>query len=145
MSIVEKGTLSRTQSHFNQVLEREERSLGSLLEEFCGVRKQKQHQRADWRQRWEYKPTLYRLHHKVCALQCGGTEHPMGNREPLSQRKAIRCSADPIRCCMQASPCRASGVCTDRCTLPVLSCWPAVCQAGIQGPWLLAGSPKALP
>ena len=34
-----------------QVLEREERSLGSLLEDFCGVRKQKQHQRADWRQR----------------------------------------------------------------------------------------------
>ena len=34
-----------------QVLERDERSLGSLLEDFCGVRKQKQHQRADWRQR----------------------------------------------------------------------------------------------
>lgn len=34
-----------------QVLEREERSLGSLLEDFCGMRKQKQHQRADWRQR----------------------------------------------------------------------------------------------
>ena len=34
-----------------QVLEREERSLGSLLEDFCGVHKQKQHQRADWRQR----------------------------------------------------------------------------------------------
>ncbi len=34
-----------------QVLEREERSLGSLLEDFCSVRKQKQHQRADWRQR----------------------------------------------------------------------------------------------
>ena len=37
-----------------QVLEREERSLGALLEEFCGVHKQKQHQLADWRQR--YRP-----------------------------------------------------------------------------------------
>ena len=34
-----------------QVLGREERSLASLLNELCGVRKQKQHQRADWRQR----------------------------------------------------------------------------------------------
>ena len=34
-----------------QVLGREERSLASLLDELCGVHKQKQHQRADWRQR----------------------------------------------------------------------------------------------
>ena len=34
-----------------QVLGREERSLASLLSELCGVHKQKQHQRADWRQR----------------------------------------------------------------------------------------------
>ena len=42
--------------HVGQVLGREERSLGSLLQEFCGVRKQKQHQLADWRQRYTVQP-----------------------------------------------------------------------------------------
>ena len=39
-----------------QVLEREERSLGALLEEFCSVHKQKRHQLADWRQRCRSSP-----------------------------------------------------------------------------------------
>ena len=52
-----------------QVLEREERSLGSLLEDFCGVRKQKQHQRADWRQRSSAPTKKYSALSQQCPQQ----------------------------------------------------------------------------